>query len=241
MPPPKRPFVRVLQHVAPEGPGRIAAALEARGIAREVTRIDLGEGVPKSLDGAAALVVMGGPMGVYEADRYPHLREERRLIERALRDGIPLLGVCLGSQLLAATLGARVYPGTQKEIGWFPVGLKKDAIADPLFASAPGSFWALHWHGDVFDLPADTVSLARSDLTEHQAFRFEKNAYGILFHVEANVDHVQAMAGAFTDDLARDGIDGAALVATARDMDKDAATVANLVFGGFAERVAELP
>src|SRR5215831_3384402 len=125
-----RPIVRVLQHVAPEGPGRIAAALEARGCSIAVTRIDLGEAVPRSLDGIAALVVMGGPMGVYEADRYPHLLEEQRLIEAALRDCTPVLGVCLGSQLLAATLGARVYPGAQKEIGWFPVGLKKDAIAD---------------------------------------------------------------------------------------------------------------
>jgi GMP synthase (glutamine-hydrolysing) len=239
MPPPVRPIVRVLQHVAPEGPGRIARALEARGFSIAVTRIDLGEPVPRNLDGAAALVVMGGPMGVYEADRFPHLRDEQKLIESALRDGVPMLGVCLGSQLLAATLGARVYPGEQKEIGWFPVGLKKDAIADPLFATAPGSFWALHWHGDVFDLPPDTVSLARSDLTEHQAFRFEKNAYGFLFHLEASAEHVQGMAAAFADDLAQDGIDGAALVATARDMDQDAATVANLVFTGFAERVAQ--
>jgi GMP synthase (glutamine-hydrolysing) len=239
MPPPERPFVQVLQHVAPEGPGRIARELEARGFPSKVTRIDLGEAVPKNLDGTAALIVMGGPMGVYEADRYPHLREEQRLIELALRDGVPVLGVCLGSQLLAATLGARVYPGEQKEIGWFPVGLKKAAITDPLFASVPGSFWALHWHGDVFDLPADAVSLARSDLTEHQAFRFEKNAYGILFHLEANVDHVEAMATAFASDLASDGIDGPALVTTARDMDTDATTVASMVFGGFANRVAE--
>jgi GMP synthase (glutamine-hydrolysing) len=239
MPPPERPFVRVLQHVAPEGPGRVAAALEARGFSHEVTRIDLGQPVPKNLGGAAALVVMGGPMGVYEADRYPHLLEEQRLIESALRDGIPVLGICLGSQLLASVLGARVYPGERKEIGWFPVGLKKDAIMDPLFASVPGSFWALHWHGDVFDLPADAVSLARSDLTEHQAFRFEKNVYGILFHVEANVDHVQAMATAFASDLAADGIDGDALVSSARDTDQDATAVANVVFGRFADQVAE--
>lgn len=237
--PRERPIVTVLQHVAPEGPGRIGAALEARGCSMSVTRIDLGEAVPRKLDGSAALVVMGGPMGVYEADRYPHLRDELRLIDTALRDGVPVLGVCLGSQLLAAALGARVYPGRQKEIGWFPVGLKKDAIADPLFAAVPGSFWALHWHGDVFDLPPDAVSLARSDLTEHQAFRFEKNAYGILFHLEATVAHVQGMAAAFAEDLARDGIDADALVASAREMDPDAVAVADVVFKRFAERVSE--
>jgi len=239
MPPPERPIVRVLQHVLPEGPGRIAAALEARGFEIAVTRIDLGEPVPRNLDGTVALVVMGGPMGVYESDRYPHLLDEQKLIESALRAGAPVLGICLGSQLLAATLGARVYPGAQKEIGWFPVRLRKAAITDPLFASVAGSFWALHWHGDVFDLPADSVSLARSDLTEHQAYRFEKNAYGILFHLEASIDHVQAMATAFAEDLARDGIDGPALVSNARDMDPDATAVADLVFGGFAERVKE--
>jgi GMP synthase (glutamine-hydrolysing) len=131
-----------------------------------------------------------------------------------------------------------VYPG-QKEIGWFPVGLRKDAIADPLFAAVAGSFWALHWHGDVFDLPPDAVSLARSDLTEHQAFRFEKNAYGILFHLEATVAHVQGMATAFAEDLARDGIDGDALVASAREMEADAVAVADVVFKRFAERVSE--
>jgi GMP synthase (glutamine-hydrolysing) len=237
--PPERPIVRVLQHVAPEGPGRIASALEARGFSIAVTRADLGEAVPHHLDGAAALVIMGGPMGVYEAEQYPHLRDEQRLIESALRTGAPILGVCLGSQLLAATLGARVYPGAQKEIGWFPVGLRKTAITDPLFASVAGSFWALHWHGDVFDLPTGAVSLARSDLTEHQAYRFERNAYGVLFHLEASIDHVQAMAAAFADDLARDGIDGDALVATAREKDPEATVIANLVFGGFADRIGE--
>src|SRR5882672_9186119 len=104
-------LVRVLQHIGPEGPGRIADAMTERGIGVAVTRPDLGEPVPARLDGAAGLLVMGGPMGVYEVERYPYLADERRLIEHALREEIPVLGVCLGSQLLAATLGARVAPG----------------------------------------------------------------------------------------------------------------------------------
>lgn len=228
------PFVRVLQHVAPEGPGRIAAALEQQGFGVATTRIDSGEPVPANLDGAAALVVMGGPMGVYEADRYPHLVAEQRLIERALRDGVPVLGVCLGAQLLAATLGARVYPGPQKEIGWFPVTVMKDAVSDGLFEDAPGTFWALHWHGDVFDLPEDAVCLARSELTAHQAFRFERNAYGLLFHLEAALDHVQTMTSAFASDLDHDGVDGDAIVTTARDLDGETGKTADLIFGRFA-------
>jgi len=229
-----KPFVRVLQHVAPEGPGRIASALEKTGFALETTRIDLGEAVPGALDGASALVVMGGPMGVYEANQYAHLLAEQKLIEKALRDAVPVLGVCLGAQLLASTLGARVYPGTRKEIGWFPLTLTKAALTDGLFASAPGSFWALHWHGDVFDLPSDAVSLARSDLTLHQAFRFEKNTYGFLFHLEAGVDHVRAMTSTFATDLATDDIDGSAIVETARDKDDEVGKIAELLFGNFA-------
>jgi GMP synthase (glutamine-hydrolysing) len=235
----ERPVARVLQHVAPEGPGRVASALAAHDFSIAVTRIDRGEPVPKDLDGVAALVVMGGPMGVYESDRYSHLKDELRLIDLSLREGVPVLGVCLGAQLLAATLGARVYQGAQKEIGWFPVALKKEAIADPLFASAPGSFWGLHWHGDVFDLPSDAVSLARSELTEHQAYRFEKNAYGLLFHLEAGIDDVRAMAAAFEGELESDGIDGGALIATAREMDPDVNRIAESIFGGFARLAAE--
>src|SRR5260221_3932023 len=133
-------IVRVLQHVAPEGPGLIGDALAARGIGVAVTRADLGEPVPVDLDGAVGLLVMGGPMGVYEADRYPYLAAEQRLIERALRADVPALGICLGSQLLAATLGARVGPGPRKEIGLLPVTRRAATDDDPLLGGAPSAF-----------------------------------------------------------------------------------------------------
>src|SRR5580658_516385 len=112
-----RPRVLVLQHVSVEGPGKILDSLRAAGASHDIVRIDLGAPVPSKLDSFAGLVVMGGPMSVYEASRYPHVRDELGLIEDALRRGAPVLGVCLGSQLLAAALGARVYPSGRKEIG----------------------------------------------------------------------------------------------------------------------------
>ena len=226
--------VRVLQHIAPEGPGRIADALKERGIAVAVTRPDRGEPVPARLDGEAGLLVMGGPMGVYEVDRYPYLADEQRLIEHALREEIPVLGICLGSQLLAATLGANVAPGPRKEIGWFEVTATGAGASDPLLGRAPPKFVALHWHGDVFDLPSGAVSLARSELTVHQAFRFGSRAHGLLFHLEAKPDQVEAMAREFADELSAAGVDRTALLAETPDRARVAEEIARNVFGAWA-------
>jgi GMP synthase (glutamine-hydrolysing) len=227
----------VIQHVAPEGPGRIGAVLAARGIAVDVTRVDSGEPIPEGLDGLDGLVVMGGPMGVYEGDVYPHLLAEQRLIERAVAANMPILGVCLGSQLLAATLGAKVAPGPRKEIGWFTVTLEDGARGDPLFGAAPTSFIPLHWHGDVFDLPAGAVSLARSALTAHQAFRFGRAAYGLLFHLEATGEQVSTMVREFADELASAGVDGAALETQSPTAIHELAPLGDSVFGAWARLV----
>src|SRR4029450_1905271 len=149
----------ILQHVACESAGAIGDALQRQGIAQRVVRIFAGEPVPRGLTGgglgvrgggvwltAAGLVVVGGPMGVYESDRYPHLLDELRLIEDALRRERPLVGVCLGSQLVAAALGARVYPSGFKEIGWYPVDLTDAALTDPVLGRAPRRFTAFVWH-----------------------------------------------------------------------------------------------
>jgi GMP synthase (glutamine-hydrolysing) len=195
------PEVIVLQHVACEHLGSIAEALASEQLQPRYVRVDLGESVPATLGDAAGLIVMGGPMSVYEQDRLPHLRDELRLLESALREDRPILGVCLGSQLLAAALGAKVYPGVRKEIGWYDVSLTPAATHDALWNAAPAIFPAFHWHGDQFDLPTDATWLASSAITPHQAFRYGSNAYGILFHMEVQTELVEAMLRSFADEV----------------------------------------
>jgi len=196
--------VLVLQHAAPEGPASIGEALQRRGIGIEIVRIDQGAAVPGAMNGAAGLVVMGGPMSV--TDPIPHLAAERTLIELALEDGLPILGVCLGSQLLAAVLGARVYSSGRKEIGWHDVRLTEAATKDPLWHGIDGRFMGFHWHGDVFDLPKGATPLASSSLTPLQAFRAGVNAYGLLFHLEVGEAQIREFVHAFAGELSSAGI-----------------------------------
>ena len=205
--------VLVLQHVSCETLGTIEAALTAGGFRARVVRSDLGEFVPDSLGDAAGLIVMGGPQSVYEQDQFPFLRAEIKLIARTLKEERPILGTCLGSQLLAATLGANVRPGPRKEIGWYALTLAPEAAIDALWREVPTEFEAFHWHGDIFDLPTGATRLASSQLTENQAFRYGKNAYGFLFHMEVNAAMIREWVAAFSAELARAKIDGAEIVA----------------------------
>jgi len=161
--------------------------------------------VPGEMADQAGLIVMGGPMGVYEQAKYPFLRDEMRLIESALKLGRPVLGVCLGSQLLAAVVGAEVKKGARKELGWHAVTLAESAAHDTLFAGVRTEFWPFHWHGDVFSLPRQAVGLASSQQTSHQAFRYGKNAYGMLFHLEVTREQISQMLLDFADELREAG------------------------------------
>ncbi len=207
--------VYVLQHAAPETPGLISGALTAAGLGATMVRPFLREPVPRQMGRHAALVVMGGPMGVYEQEQHPFLRQELELIRDALTRQRPVLGVCLGSQLLAAALDARVAPGRQKEIGWHTVTLKPAAVQDPLWRDLPDSFMGWHWHGDVFRLPRGAVALASSKLTPCQAFRFGPNAYGLLFHAEVTPRILRAMLRTFPADVVEAGLTRATLLAGA--------------------------
>ena len=230
--------VLLLQHVRPEPPGTIADALDAHGLSHRTVRVYRDEPVPDRLD-AEGLVVMGGPMGVGDVDDRPHLSKELDLIEQALRDEIPLLGVCLGSQLMAHALGADVHAAPQKEIGWGEVALTDAAAEDPLFRDVDAPFTAFHWHGDVFDLPGGAVRLAQTDSTNTQAFRHGDRAYGLLFHLEVTPRTVAWMTTAFQNELAEEGLDGAAIRRDAMTHEPALRETAGPVFGRWGDLVED--
>ena len=174
----------VLQNTQPEDLGLAGQVFQSYGLEPAYVGTFAGEEVPRYMGDAAGLVVLGGPMGVYEHNRYPFLEAAMRLIDQALKEEKPVLGVCLGSQLLAAVLGASVTHGPQKEIGWHPVELNAAASDDLLMADMERSFVGYHWHGDIFEVPQSATALASSAQTACQAFVHGLSAYGILFHME---------------------------------------------------------
>jgi len=168
----------------------------------EYVDIFRGERVPSRIDGFDGLIVLGGPMGVYEEDEYLFIRDEVKLIEDALKKRVPTLGVCLGSQLLAKAAGARVYKSGKKEIGWHDVTLTEDADDDSLFLGLPSTFKAFHWHGDTFDVPPGALMLASSELFPNQVIRVGPSAYGIQFHLEVTEEMVRDWVQVNSDELA---------------------------------------
>ena len=175
--------VLVLQHIACEPPGAFEDVLTAAGA--DIHRVELDEGEPlPSWQDYVAIVAMGGPMSVNDDAELPWLTAEKQAIADAVKAGVPYCGSCLGVQLLAASLGARVYSGTQPEVGVLPVTLTEDGRSDPVFAGLPPEFLTLQWHGDTFDLPDGATLLASSPAYPNQAFRVGQTAYGVQFHVE---------------------------------------------------------
>jgi GMP synthase (glutamine-hydrolysing) len=184
--------ILVLQHIACEPPGVFEDVLLERGA--EIHRVELDEGEPlPAWQGFDAIVAMGGPMSATDDADLPWLTPEKQLIADAVSAGMPFWGVCLGVQLLAASLGARVYAGAEPEVGLLPVEITAEGRADPVFAEIPDVLVTLQWHGDTFDLPEGAVRLAGSPAYPNQAFRYV-NAYGVQFHLEVSDEMAQAWA-----------------------------------------------
>jgi len=174
----------ILRHVAFEDLGSFAPVLERHGYRIEYHEAGLEDFSAIDPASPALLIVLGGPIGVYDEADYPFLKHEIRLLEQRLAAGLPVLGICLGAQLMARALGARVYPGGCKEIGWSPLTLTEAGRRSSLAALAPEATQVLHWHGDTFDLPPTATLLASTPLFPHQAFSLGRHALALQFHPE---------------------------------------------------------
>jgi GMP synthase (glutamine-hydrolysing) len=181
----------IFQHTPTEGPERAGALCAERGLDLDVRQLHRGDAIPSALGADQILIVMGGPMGVNDAGdaRYPFLAGELAFLKSLVARDAPVLGICLGAQLLAAAAGARVYPAARREVGWAPVdfiGVERE----PALAGIGAREMMLHWHGDTFDLPPGAVHLASTEIAPHQAFRLGTRQLGLQFHCELGAETI---------------------------------------------------
>ncbi|HWX74176.1 MAG TPA: type 1 glutamine amidotransferase [Solirubrobacteraceae bacterium] len=229
----------VIQHASCEPPGAYEDEMRARDISFERVEVDRGEPLPewRSFD---AIVAMGGPMSATEDRELPWLASEKRHLAEAVTGGLPYWGVCLGAQLLAACLGARVYRGERSEIGVYrDVELTPRAREDTVFAAAPQRITTLQWHSDTFELPPGARLLARSDAYPHQAFAWRR-AYGLQFHLEASPELTAEWleVPAYAEELTRTlGPDGLGTMRAQLGELSSAPALARQLFGRFIDRV----
>ncbi|NAS89229.1 hypothetical protein C4E24_05765 [ANME-1 cluster archaeon AG-394-G21] len=200
--------VLIVKHIECEGPGYLEDFLHDNGIEYEIARMYEGKQLPDIFD---ALIVLGGPMNVYAEERYPYLKRLNTMIKNFVIAGGHYLGFCLGGQLLAKALGAKVRKNQTKEIGNFEIQLTEGGVEDQLFKGFSTVFPALEWHGDTFEIPTGAIKLGESKLCANQAFRF-KNAYGLQFHLEATAEMLAEWVKVYEDELTEERIDAAVLI-----------------------------
>lgn len=195
--------IHYLQHVLYEKPGYIETWANSNHHFLSSTKLFETTGFP-ALSEFDWLVVMGGPMGVHDEHQYSWLKKEKEFIKSSIKTGKTIIGICLGSQLLAEALGARVFPNKKKEIGWFPVAVTESGTDHPLLHGFPSSIDVLHWHGDTFNLPKDANHLFQTDICTNQAFLYNNNILGLQFHLEATPDTLNDMLTNCRDELVTD-------------------------------------
>lgn len=228
--------ILIFKHVSFEGPGTFSEELNKRGLKyREVNLYE--GGAPKNLEGCGGLIIMGGPMNVYEEAEYPFLKDEDRLIKEALAKKLPMIGVCLGAQLMAKAAGAKVTKGKKKEIGWYLLHLTEEAKSDPAFRTLPKEIEVFQWHGDTFEIPQGAVRLASSELFPNQAFRIGDNAYAFQFHIEVTEGIIKDWIALNEEELAAvmDYIDHINILAETKQKTSELKKLADEIYKGLFE------
>lgn len=192
--------VLIIKHVDIEGPGLIENCLKQENILYQILNLNSNIHLPK-LDDFTHIVLLGGPMNVYEEDRYPFLREEDLFIKEAIQRGKTILGICLGAQLIAKALGTKVFKAPVKEIGWYDVSLTKIGSNDPLFSNFPKTFPVFQWHEDTFEIPKAGKLIVTSTSVPHQAFRYGEGVYGLQFHLEVTEEMIQEWVETYEEEF----------------------------------------
>ncbi|MEM4408220.1 MAG: hypothetical protein QXI19_05695 [Candidatus Caldarchaeum sp.] len=234
--------VLVFRQVPHEHLGTIALSLDAKGIPYRCIDFYDDRSSFYSLDEFKGLIILGGPMNVYETDRYPFLALEERAIGEAINAGKPVLGVCLGAQLIAKVLGARVYPAREKEIGWYEIRLTEEGRRDGLLGSLSPCETVFEWHGDTFDLPDGAFCLAESEACKNQAFRFGDSVYGLQFHLEVTAEMVSTWLAVEENRMEIEALSGRinpdGIIAETATRIGSLRTIADRVFGSFCDLIS---
>lgn len=231
--------VLVFQHVAAEPLGTLDPMLRQRGHRIRYVNFNREPDAQPQVDRYHALIVLGGPMMPDQVERYPHLATEMRCIEEALKQDMPVLGICLGAQLLAHTLGAPMRPLNEWEIGWYPLAPTASTAADPVLCALTQPQPVFQWHGYSFDLPEGAVHLARTELCENQAFRYGPRAYGFQFHLELDERLINRWLGLppYLAELEASGVphDAATIREQTHDLIGDSIHLSQDVFGALLD------
>lgn len=231
----------VFQHVAAEPLGTLDARIRARGHRIRFHNFQRDPDAQPSVDRYRGLIVLGGPMNVDEQHRYPHLKTELKAIEAALRQGKPVLGICLGAQLLAHVLGGPVRRHERHEIGWYDLHTTDAGRSDPVLGVLGEQAPVFQWHGRTYGLPGGAVHLARTETCEQQAFRWDQNAYGFQFHLEADAAMIERWLTipAYREELEAAGLghDAESIRASTGEAITRMQPLAESVFNGFLDLV----
>ncbi len=223
----------ILKHAENEGTGTLGDYFKNAGWNLREVELYSGMRAPERLDNIDAVVCMGGPMNVYEDDRYPFLKYEDAFIKQVLKEGVPYIGICLGAQLLAKASGARVKKAEVKEIGWGKINLTPEGAKDPLFSLLPQELDVFQWHEDTFELPRNSTLIAQGTLCKNQGFRSGKNAYGLQFHVEV----IRSMIASWLDGTGGNGIDAEAILSETGRREGPLRETAGIMYKNFKQIV----
>lgn len=189
-----------IQNVTLEGPGTLGLFLKQRNIPFEIRDLYGGMNIPERSEDFGAAVVLGGPMNIYEEDRFPFLTAEKHFLRDCLNTNVPVLGICLGGQLLADVLGGSVRPNGESEIGWMDVALTEEGIRSRIFAGISSPAPVFQWHGDTFEIPSGAEHLAWSSKCRHQAFSYKDRFVGLQFHLEVTAEEAAHWACTYLPD-----------------------------------------